>query len=201
MATYVCPPRDLPVEPGSALTLWGSAHRAIKDWARRAQKPVALRRLARLAPDERPLVATCDLTDAAVIATNAALHRLGAPEGSGDWSRWGWEQVARIEWDDSTSTMTLIGQEPLLADRVVLTVPAPGPLVDLARERVAWTTQVATQVRLPSGGTVRVVVRRQPVTNRMHWFLYPDAPLDSHIASVRTELDDVVAALRADTGL
>jgi len=146
-------------------------------------------------------MAVCDCNDAAVVATNAALHRLGPPDGSGDWSRWGWEQVAGIEWDDPMSTMTLIGQAPVLPGRVVLRLPSPGPLVDVARERVAWTTQLATRIRLPSGGTVRVVVRRQPVTDRMHWFLYPDSSIASDGPRVRTELDDVLAALRADTGL
>ncbi len=201
MATHVCPPRALPGAPASAPTVWRLAQRALEDLARRAQKPPALHRLARLAPDERPLMAVCDCNDAAVVATNAALHRLGPPDGSGDWSRWGWEQVAGIEWDDPMSTMTLIGQAPVLPGRVVLRLPSPGPLVDVARERVAWTTQLATRIRLPSGGTVRVVVRRQPVTDRMHWFLYPDSSIASDNPRACTELDDALAALRADTGL
>lgn len=202
MATYVCPPRALPGAITSAPTMWRSAHRALADLAaKRVQKPAALRRLARLAPDERPLVAVGDSTDAAVVATNAAMHRLGPPEGSGDWSRWGWEQIARIEWDDSTAAMTLIGQAPLLPDRVVLILPAPGPLVDVSRERVAWTTQLATRVGLPSGGTVRVVVRRHPTTDGLDRFVYPDATVAGDGARGRAELADVLAALRVDTGL
>ncbi len=201
MATSVCPPRALPGAPASAPTVWRVAQRALEDVARRAQKPAALRRLARLAPDERSLVAVCDSNDAAVVATNAALHHLGPPEGSGDWSRWGWEQLAGIEWDDARSTMTLIGQAPLLPGLVVLRLPTPGPLVDVVRERIAWTTQLATRIRLPSGGTVRVVVRRQPVTDRMDWFLYPDSSIASDNPRACTELDDALAALRADTGL
>jgi len=178
-----------------------SAQRPLANLARRAQKPAALRRLARLAPDERPLVATCDSTDTAVVATNAAIHRLGPPEGAGAWSRWGWEQIARIEWDHSTAAMTLIGQAPLLPDRAVLSLPAPGPLVDVSRERAAWTTQLATRVGLPSGGTVRVVVRRHPTTGGLDWFVYPDAIAATDRARGRAELDDALAALRADTGL
>ena len=174
MATYVCPPHILPVAPMSAPTM-RSAQRALADLAKRAQRPAALRRLAQVAPDERPLVATCDSTDAAVVATNAAIHRLGPPECAGDWSRWGWEQIARIEWDDSTAAMTLIGQAPLLPDRVVLS--------------------------LPGGGTVRVVVRRHPTTDRLDWFVYPDATVAGDGARGRAELDDALAALRADTGL
>lgn len=201
MATYVCAPRALPGAPVSAPPVWRSAQRAIADWARRTQKPAALHRLARLAPDERHLIATCDVFDAVVVATGVAMHRLGPPEGSGDWSRWGWEQIARVEWDDSTSTMTLIGQAPLLPDRVALTFPSPGPLVDVARERVAWTTPMATRIGLPSGGTVRVVARRHPITDRIDWFLYPDTTVAIDGAGIRAELDDVLAALRADTGL
>src|SRR5688572_19860002 len=107
MAIYACPPRELPLEPGSTWPAWGATRRALEDWARRAhKKPAALNRLAGLAPDERQVVAACDLTDATVVATHAALHRLGPPEGAGDWSRWGWEQIARIEWDETTSTIT-----------------------------------------------------------------------------------------------
>jgi len=65
----------------------------------------------------------------------------------------------------------------------------------------AWTTQLATRVGLPSGGTVRVVVRRHPVTDRMDWFVYPDATIASDGARFRAEFHDVLAALRADTGL
>lgn len=201
MATYVCPPRALSGAPASAPTMWCSAQRASADWARRTPKPPALHRLARLAPDERQLIATCDVSDAVVVATNAALHRLGPPEGSGNWSRWGWEQIAHVEWDDSTSSMILICQAPLLPERVVLTLPAPGPLVEVARARVAWTTPLATRAGMPSGGTVRVVARRHPITDRMHWFLYPDTTVASDGAGIRAELDDVLAALCADTGL
>lgn len=99
------------------------------------------------------------------------------------------------------STMTLIGQAPLLPDRVALTLPAPGPLVSVSRERVSWTLQLSTRVPLPSGGIVRVVVRRHPGTDRMDWFLYPDATIAGDGARFRAELHDVLAALRADTGL
>jgi hypothetical protein len=202
MASYVCPPRSLPGAPTSVPTMWRSAQRALADLAaKRVQKPVSLRRLARLAPDERPLVATCDSTDAAVVATNAAMHRLGPPEGSGDWSRWGWEQIARIEWDDPTAAMTLIGQAPLHLDPVVLSLPAPGPLVDAARERVAWTTQLATRVGPPSGGTVRVVARRHLTTDGLDWFVHPDTTVAGDGARGRAALGDAFAALRADTGL
>ena len=201
MAIYVCPPQAVRIGPASTSRLWGSTRRAIEDLAKRAQKPAAVRRLTQLAPGERTLVATCDLSDAAVIATNAALHQLGPPDGAGDWSRWGWEQVSRIEWHASTSTMTLIGQAPLLPDRVVLTLAEAGPLVEVARERVAWTTLLATRVPLPGGGTARVVVRRHPVTDRRDWFLYPDATVASHSARVDAELAHLVAAMRADTGL
>lgn len=174
------------------------AQRALDGVARRTQKPVALRRLALVAPGERPPVAACDLDDAAVVATDVALQRLGPPEGAGDWSRWGWERVAGIEWNDSLSVMTLIGQPPGLSGRVILRLPSPGSLVDVVRERIAWTTRLATRVTLPSGGSVGVVVRRHPVTDRMDWYLYPDAADGPHL---RSELGDVVAALRADTGL
>lgn len=138
---------------------------------------------------------------AVVIATNVALHRLEPPEGFGDWSRWGWEQIARIEWDAPTSTMTLIGQAPVLQHRIAFRLSAPGSLVSVARERITWTTQLATRVRLPSGGSVAVVVRRHPVTDRMDWFLYPDTTLAGQGTGGRAELDGVLASLRAHTGL
>ncbi len=181
--------------------MWRSARRAIAALATRALEPAALRRLAELAPRERQLVGACDESDAAVVATHVALHRLEPPEGLGDWSRWGWEQIARIEWDDPTSTMTLIGQAPLLQHRIAFRLSAPGPLVSVARERIAWTTQLATRVRLPSGGSVAVVVRRHPVMDRMDWFLYPDTTIAGRGTVGRVELDDALASLRAHTGL
>jgi Glycosyl hydrolases family 15 len=138
----------------SAVPLWASFRRAVEVAARRMQKPAAVRRLAQLAPKEWSLAGTCDADDAAVIATNAALHRLAGSDGTGDWSRWGWEQISRIEWHDSASTLTLVGQAPLFTGRVALPLPTPGPLVEVILERLAWTTMLTTQVSLPSGGNL-----------------------------------------------
>lgn len=201
MAYYVCPSPDLSVERVTASPSWAPARRVLEQAARRLHKSAALRRLALLAPEEHPLVTTCDIADASVVATHAALHRLGAPDGSGDWSRWGWEKIARIAWDDVTSTLHLVGQAPHLPQPVTLALPDPGPLVAVARERVTWTTPWATRVALRSSGTMRLVVRRHPITDRMDWFLYPDATIDKADAGVQQELEEVLARCRAETGL
>lgn len=200
MATSMCPPQELPVEPGSAPTAWGSAHRAIADLARWAPKPAALRRLVGLVPHERRLIVTGDLNFALVVATNAVLDRLGSPRGCGDWSRWGREQIGRVEWHESASIVILIGQAPVLRDRVAFTLPASGLLVAVAGERLGWTTLRAMRVGVPGGVTVRVVVRRRPVSDRVDWFVYPDATVAGDGARGRAEVDGVPGALRAGMG-
>lgn len=200
MAYYVRPSPDVSGAHVAASPSWDRARRVLEHAVRRLRKPAALRRLARLAPDENPLVTICDSADPTVVATHAALHPLGGPDGSGDWSRWGWEQISRVAWDEVTSTLNLIAQPPHLPSRVTLTLPDPGPLVAAPRDRVAWTTQLAARVSLPSG-KVHAVARRHPLTDRTDWYLYPDATVDLGNHGVQQELDLLVAQLRAETRL
>lgn len=150
-----------------------------------------------LTPGEPVLGHACDVTEASVVATDAALHRLTAAE---QWSRWAWEQVAQVRWDDQAHTLTVAGMLPWAPSRTVLAFDRRVPLADLALERVAWTRQLDTRVALEHGD-VRVLVRRQPGTDRMYWYVHPGPGVDVDAPTTRAELDDAIARLRADTGL
>lgn len=199
MTISLCPPRHRPGQPASFLTAWIPA-RVPDRAAARAHRKAVLRPMAGSTPGERPLAATCDAADATVVVTDTALHRFAAPDGAGAWSRWGREQVSRIGWHASESRLELVRQPPHLPDGVHLTIPAPGSLVALARDRVRWTTQLVTRASLRCGH-VRVVVRRQPMTNRMDWFLYPEPDVEVGRPDVQAQLHELVTHLRSMTGL
>ncbi|MQA03364.1 MAG: hypothetical protein GEV07_11780 [Streptosporangiales bacterium] len=164
------------------------------------RSPAPVRRLAELAPGERVLTYACDVDEASVVATDAALHRLTGPDGAAGWSRWGWEQVARVDWDDRHGALTVVGLLPWLPRRTVLRFTDRVPLVDLAVERVAWTRQLATRLIL-TDGVVDVVVRRQPGSDRLYWIVQPDGTVDTDDPKVRAELHDELTRLRLDAGL
>jgi hypothetical protein len=198
MAIHVCPPAHQSLALPATSALWTRVRARSEEWAQRTRKPDAVRRLTHAFPRERALVVTCDQTDATLIATNAALHRI---DGTHAWSRWGWEQIARPDWAQSTSTLTLVGMEPVMSGPVELTIPTPWPVLDLARERIAWTTLLAVRLALPSGETLGVVVRRHPSTDQLDWFLYPDARSNLDDPPLGAGIDAALAAFRADVGL
>ncbi|MPZ97625.1 MAG: hypothetical protein GEU96_22580 [Propionibacteriales bacterium] len=203
MATHPGPAVDLPLRgpaPTRRRWWWDALQHAAEDLASQVRRPATVRRLTELAPNERVLTYACDTDEASVVATDAALHPLTGPDGAESWSRWGWEQVAQVAWDAQHGTLTVVGLVPWLPRRTVLRFADRVPLVDLATERVAWTRQLATRLTL-GDGTVDVVVRRQPVSDRMYWLVHPGEAVDVDDPRVRAELDDALTRLRADTGL
>lgn len=179
---------------------WDVVRGVVDDVASQVRKPDAVRRVAELAPGERTLGHACDVTETSLVATDVALHRLSGSGIAEQWSRWAWEQVAQVRWDDEAHMLTVAGMLPWMPSRTVVEFDRRVPLVDLALERVAWTRQLDTRVALEHGD-VRVIVRRQPSTDRMYWFVHPGPGVDVDAPAARAELDRAIAWLRADTGL
>ncbi|MEU4293178.1 hypothetical protein AB0E63_33570 [Kribbella sp. NPDC026596] len=199
LVIYACPPVQEPLRLRHSWPFEEGLRRIATELAQRVQRPAAIRRLAALAPGERALVVTCTTDDATVIATDDALHQLD--DGSGPWTRWPWEQLTAVTWDSATKTLTMTGQQPVLPGQFHLRLAAPGPLVTLARERIAFTTSFRTRVQLRAGDAVGIVVRRHPRTDRHDWFIYPGPSVDPDDSVVRAELNAVISQLRASTGL
>jgi uncharacterized heparinase superfamily protein len=136
--------------------------------------------------------------DSPVIATKLAVYHQH-PSGSGTWVRLGWEQVGRVDWDEPRG-LVLTGWTPDVAARTLLAVASGEPLLELARERVAWTMLLATHLPVGGRGLARVAVRRQPGTDRLLWMVAL-GPGVADTAAIRAELDAALARLRADLAL
>jgi hypothetical protein len=150
-----------------------------------------------LASGERVLTMTCDLSGSWVAASERALyHCEGAPSRVAvpqEWVRLGWEEIGKVTWDDTESTLTLTGLLPTVPRRTVLHLPSPHPLASLAKERVSWTAVVRTQIELGEHGTARVIGRRRPGSDELTWLVGLDGERDTPgvQAAVGAALDDL----------
>jgi hypothetical protein len=124
-----------------------------------------------LASGERVLIMTCDLSGRWVAASERALYHCGgAPSRVAvpqEWVRLGWEEIGKVTWDDTESTLTLTGLLPTVPRQTVLHLPNAGPLASLAKERVSWTAVVRTEIELGEHGRARVIGRRRPRVRRV----------------------------------
>lgn len=123
-----------------------------------------------------------------VVATDRALYR-GDPVA--EWSRWGWEQVARADRHERGLVVT--AWAPDLPPRTVLAVERPAPLLALARERIAWTTLLATRVPI-AGRPAWVTARRRPGPGTLVWLVAldpgvaPDPAVEAELAAALARL-------------
>jgi hypothetical protein len=120
------------------------------------------------------------------------------------WVRVG-DQVVRtigmaVRFDPATDVLVLVGWTPDVPGRTVLALPRGDPLVALARERVAWTTLLTTRIPVAGYGQARVVVRRQPGTNRLVWMIALDDGVRD-TPDVQAAVAAALARLRTEQGL
>jgi len=139
------------------------------------------------------------LTLHGVIATDRALFcepALAGGDGrlaAADWTRLGWEQVARADRHERGLVVT--AWAPDLPVRTVLAVERATPLLALARERIAWTTLLTTRVPI-AGRPASVTARRQPGPGTLLWIVTLD-PAVPPTPAVEAELATALAHLRA----
>ena len=156
-----------------------------------------------LASGERVLTMTCDSSGSWVAASERALyHSDGAPSRVAvprEWVRLGWEEIGKVTWDDRDSTLTLTGLLPTVARRTVLDLPSAYPLASLAKERVAWTAVVRTQVDLGKHGMARVIGRRRPGSEELTWLVGLDGERDT--PGVQEALEEALEGLRGRLGM
>jgi hypothetical protein len=153
-----------------------------------------------LASGERVLATTEGDHGAVVLGTDRAIYHRQPSRPSGPWTRLGWEQIARVDWEDQRGGLVLVGWTPDVPGRTVLALPRGDPLVALARERVAWTTLLTTRIPVAGYGQARVVVRRQPGTNRLVWMIALDDGVRD-TPDVQPAVAAALARLRTEQGL
>ena len=156
------------------------------------------------APGEHLLRTYRDSGGRVVAATDRGLYytadrRTGAPIPV-EWTRRGWEEIARVSWDEGAGTLTLTGLLTGVPRQTTLRVPKPLSIGALARERVDSTALVQTRLDLGPFGTARVLGRRAPGTNEPIWVV----ALDGHIsdqAGAKAALNAALVALRVQLGV
>ncbi len=153
---------------------------------------------------EPVLAMTCDSGGRWVAASDRALYHHGgvtaASRRSTEWVRVGWEEMGKLYWNDREGTLTFTGMVPTVARMTVLQLPAGANLGALARERLAWTEVVRTEIQLGEHGRARVIARRQPGSDELTWLVGLDGGKIG-TPSLQAALDVALSELRARLGL
>lgn len=122
---------------------------------------------ARLAPGERVLAAETTDTGVELVATNFGLWEVGE---AGSAARRHWDEIDRATWTEGTLTVErLVGARETARYRLT----RPGRLPMVVRDRVTSSIVVSERVAIP-GGHVRVLARRRPGVDGLHWALLYD---------------------------
>jgi hypothetical protein len=151
------------------------------------------------------ILSTCgDSRGCVVAATDRGLYypadrRPRAPVPM-EWSRRGWEEIARVSWDDGAGTLTLSGLLPGVPPQTTLCLPEPSSIGLLARERVASTALVQTRLDLGPFGTARVLGPRAPGTNDPIWVVALDGDVPDQ-SGADAALNAALVALRVQLGI
>lgn len=132
------------------------------------------------------------------------VRRLGTALALEETLRIPWEDVQAADWDAETNTLRVseVGTWGEQRTEHVFTLPEPGRLLELVRERV--TASVVLQRHVPISGRrgLRVIARRAPRGDRpISWIYEFDAGIDPDDPAVRQAAEDALAAARADVGL
>lgn len=156
-----------------------------------------------LASGERVLATTCDSGGRWAAASERALyHRVGHPSDSTaarEWTRVGWDEIGRVDWNGSECTLTFTGLAPPGPRRTVLHLPTGASLGLLAHERVAWTEVVRTKIHLGGHGWARVLGRRRPGSDEVTWLVGLDG--GSKTADLQLALEAALHEMRARLGV
>jgi hypothetical protein len=142
----------------------------------------------------------------ALVATDRALYLRGAGDR---WSRHGWEEIARVSWDQAALRLTVIGLSGGSPVRTVVALRDPGALPELALERITHTRLGQWTLPLPGGEHVLVDVRRQPGTGSLTWSLRHSESESGRAGSVARPdveragagIEEALACLARDLGV
>lgn len=115
-----------------------------------------------------------------------------------------WEDVQAADWDAESATLRVseVGTWGEPRPEHVFTVPEPGRLLELVRERV--TASVVLQRHVPVQGRrgLRVIARRAPRGDRpVRWIYEFDEGVDPDDPAVRKVAEEALAAAQAEVGL
>jgi hypothetical protein len=142
-----------------------------------------------------------------VVATNLGLWLPGRSTPPGRSTRLGWHEIHKASWEPPV--LRVVAAElveaadgyDVVADlpEQACTLTDPGQLPPVVRERVTRSVAYTQQEDLPTGGTVRVVARRQPGVNGVRWQVRFAAGTDRQDPAVTRATADLVRAAATGT--
>ena len=166
-------------------------------FARRDAVPPDVR--ARLAPGERVLASAAAEDGTWLLGTRDALLVVG-PAGTG---RTRWEDVESADWDREQSRLRVVEAAPfgLVRREREFTVPDPGRLLPMVRERVTASVLLQRRVPVPGGGGLTVIARRAPHgADAVTWSCELDPGTDPDDPEVRRAARTGLRAARGELG-
>lgn len=130
------------------------------------------------------------------MATDWALYH----QAGQSWTRLGWEQVGRVDWDAQRHVLILTSLTPAVPAPTVLRLASDCDLPAVAAERVTWAKLVDLRVSLGGDARARVVAQRRPGDEPVKWLVILGSGLDPGDPAIRAELKSALAELQAATG-
>ena len=159
---------------------------------RRSQAPPAVSDV-QLDPGERRLAWALTAGGAAVVATDQGLHLPGQP-------RIGWPDIERVSWKTPVMLVQGIGEVERGGPCWEVQLPDPRNLPEVVRSRVVESIGWSEHRRLSPSGGVRLVGRRRPGQELLHWQLVYDQDTGSPDAQQRAQAEAFLLDARRTIG-
>jgi hypothetical protein len=116
------------------------------------------------------------------------------------WIRLGWDEIGHLYEDHVTAGLVVTCLSAHRAQPTVLPIRTNRRLLEFARERIAATRIVLTQLPI-DGHELRVEARRRPGTDELRWFVNLGRDLDPKDPALSGKVDRALAELRATLGI
>lgn len=111
-----------------------------------------------------------------------------------------WRDVERAGWERPLLTVREVAEVTETGTLTELVLADEGDLPRVVRDRVTGSVAWATTARLSPSGGVRIVGRRVPDAEDLHWQLVFDQGVDPSDPLVRAQAEGALAAARRAIG-
>ncbi len=159
---------------------------------RRSKAPPAVSDV-QLDPGERRLAWALSSDGAAVVATDQGLHLPGQP-------RIGWPDIERVSWNAPVMRVEGIGEVVGGGPRWEVQLADPRNLPEVVRSRVVESIGWSEHRPLSPSGGVRLVGRRRPGDELLHWQLVYDQDTGPPDAQQRAQAEAFLLDARRTIG-
>lgn len=150
-------------------------------------------RAVTLGPGERRLAWGVTTLGDAVVASDLGLHLPRTP-------RLDWADVERVTWRRPVLGVAKVAPVDGAGARWQLELTEEAELADVVRAQVTASVAWSDHVRLHPAGGVRVVGRRRPGQDALHWQLVYDSGTDPDDPALRAQAEQVLQDARRTIG-